>query len=52
MCNHHLGFEESGNSVGDDALTPGEVDPVRRGEAEIKAGRAKSWRTAKNELGR
>jgi hypothetical protein len=25
---------------------------VRRGEAEIKAGRSKPWRTVKDELGR
>jgi hypothetical protein len=50
MCKPHPGFEESRNPVGDDALTPAEVDQVRRGEVEIKAGRAKSWRTVKNEL--
>ena len=38
--------------IGDDALTAGEAVVVRRGEAEIKAGRSKAWRTVRNELGR
>jgi AbrB family looped-hinge helix DNA binding protein len=38
--------------IGDDALTVSEAATVRRGEAEIKAGRSQSWRTVKDELGR
>ena len=38
--------------IGDDALSASEAVKVRRGEAEIKAGRSKSWRTVKDELGR
>jgi AbrB family looped-hinge helix DNA binding protein len=38
--------------IGDDALTEIEAAKVRLGEAEIKAGSSKSWRTVKNELGR
>jgi len=37
--------------LGDDTLTASEAAMVRRGEAEIKAGRSKAWRTAKDELG-
>jgi AbrB family looped-hinge helix DNA binding protein len=37
--------------IGDEALTASEALKVRRGEAEIKAGRSKTWRTVKNELG-
>lgn len=35
----------------DDTLTPREAAKVRRGEAELKAGQSKSWRTVKHELG-
>jgi AbrB family looped-hinge helix DNA binding protein len=38
--------------IGDYALTASESIKVKRGEAEIKAGRSKSWRTVKNELDR
>ena len=38
--------------IGDDSLSAGEADKVHRGEAEIAAGRSKSWRTVKDELGR
>jgi AbrB family looped-hinge helix DNA binding protein len=38
--------------IGDYALTASEAIKVKRGEAEIKAGRSKSWRTVKSELGR
>ena len=38
--------------IGDDSLTTGEALKIRRGEAEIKAGCSKSWRTVKDELGR
>ncbi len=38
--------------VGDATLTASEAVQVRRGEAEIKAGRSQSWRTVKDELGR
>lgn len=38
--------------IGDEALTASEAGKVRRGEAELKAGRSKSWRTVKDELGR
>ncbi|MGA3346156.1 MAG: AbrB/MazE/SpoVT family DNA-binding domain-containing protein [Terracidiphilus sp.] len=36
--------------IGDDTLLAGEAAKVRRGEAEIKAGRTQSWRSVKNEL--
>jgi hypothetical protein len=35
--------------IGDDALTANESVMVRRGEAEIKAGRSKAWRKVKDE---
>ena len=38
--------------IGEDALSASEAVKVRRGEAEIKAGRSQSWRTVKDELGR
>jgi len=38
--------------LGDDSLSAGEAVKVRRGQAEMKAGRSKSWRTVKDELGR
>jgi len=38
--------------IGDDALSASEAVKVRRGEAEIKTGRAKPWRTVRDELGR
>ena len=38
--------------IGDDELTPDDAAKVRRGEAEIEAGRSKSWRTVRDELGR
>jgi AbrB family looped-hinge helix DNA binding protein len=38
--------------IGDDTLTTSEAVNVRRGEAEIKAGRSKPWRTVRDELGR
>ena len=38
--------------IEDEVLMAGEAVAVRRGEAEIKAGRTKSWRTVKDELGR
>jgi AbrB family looped-hinge helix DNA binding protein len=37
--------------IGDDTLTASEAAVVRRGEAEIKAGRSKTWRTVRDELG-
>jgi AbrB family looped-hinge helix DNA binding protein len=37
--------------IGDERLTASEAIKVRRGEAEIKAGRSQAWRTAKDELG-
>ena len=37
--------------IGDDTLLASEAAKVRRGEAEIKAGRSQSWRTVKDELG-
>ena len=37
--------------IGDDALSAGEAVKVRRGEAEIKAGRSKAWQTVRDELG-
>jgi len=36
--------------IGDDALSASEAVKIRRGEAEIKAGRSRSWRTVKDEL--
>ena len=38
--------------IEDDVLTPAEAAKVRRGEAELKAGRSKPWRTVKHELAR
>jgi AbrB family looped-hinge helix DNA binding protein len=38
--------------VGEVTLSASEAVQVRRGEAEIKAGRSRSWRTVKDELGR
>ncbi len=38
--------------IGEESLSADEVAAVRRGEAEIKTGRSKTWQTAKNELGR
>jgi AbrB family looped-hinge helix DNA binding protein len=38
--------------IGDDSLSASEAVKVRRGQAEMKAGRSKSWRTVKDELGR
>jgi AbrB family looped-hinge helix DNA binding protein len=38
--------------IGDEVLSASEAIRVRRGEAEIKAGRSKEWRTVKDELGR
>lgn len=38
--------------IGDDVFSASEADLIRRGEAEIKAGLSKSWRTVKDELGR
>ena len=35
-----------------DTLTKSEAVKVRRGEAQLKAGRSKPWRTIKNDLGR
>lgn len=35
-----------------DALTKGEAAKVRQGEAQLKAGRSKPWRTIKHDLGR
>ena len=37
--------------IGDEVLSASESVKVRRGEAEIKAGRSKAWRTVKDELG-
>ena len=37
--------------IGDEALSASEAVKVRRGEAEIKAGRSKAWRTVRDELG-
>jgi AbrB family looped-hinge helix DNA binding protein len=34
----------------DEVLTKAEAAKVRRGEAQIKAGRSKAWRAVKNEL--
>jgi AbrB family looped-hinge helix DNA binding protein len=34
-----------------DVLTKGEAAKVRRGEAQLRAGRSKPWRTVKHELG-
>jgi AbrB family looped-hinge helix DNA binding protein len=38
--------------IGDDVLTSREAATLLRGEAEIKAGRSKPWRTVKHDLGR
>ena len=38
--------------IGEASLSASEAVQVRRGEAEIKAGRSQSWRTVKDELGR
>lgn len=38
--------------IGDETLSASEEAKVRNGEAEIKAGRSRSWRTVKSELGR
>lgn len=38
--------------ISDDRLTSGEAAKVRRGEAEIEAGKSRSWRTVRNELDR
>lgn len=38
--------------IADDPLTSGEAAKVRRGEAEIEAGKSRSWRTVRNELDR
>jgi AbrB family looped-hinge helix DNA binding protein len=38
--------------IGGEVLTAGEAAIVRSGEAEIKAGRSKPWRSVKDELGR
>ena len=35
-----------------DVLTKSEAAKVRRGEAQLKAGRSRPWRTVKHELGR
>jgi AbrB family looped-hinge helix DNA binding protein len=35
----------------DDVLTSSEAAKVRQGEAQLKAGRSKPWRTVKDELG-
>jgi AbrB family looped-hinge helix DNA binding protein len=35
-----------------DVLTKSEAAKVRRGEAQLKAGRSRPWRTAKHEVGR
>lgn len=35
-----------------DVLTKSEAAKVRQGEAQLKAGRSKPWRTVKRELGR
>ena len=36
----------------DDTLTPAEAEVVRRGEAQLKRGRSKSWRAIKHALAR
>jgi len=38
--------------IGEVVLSASEAVKVRRGEAEIKAGRSQAWRTVKDELGR
>jgi len=38
--------------IGDESLTTTESAKVRRGEAEIKAGRSTAWRAVKSDLGR
>ena len=35
-----------------EVLTKGEAAKVRQGEAQLKAGRSKPWRTIKHDLGR
>ena len=35
----------------DDILTSGQAAKVRQGEAQLKAGKSKPWRTVKHELG-
>jgi AbrB family looped-hinge helix DNA binding protein len=35
-----------------DVLTKGEAAKVRRGEAQLKAGRSRPWRALKHDLGR
>jgi bifunctional DNA-binding transcriptional regulator/antitoxin component of YhaV-PrlF toxin-antitoxin module len=36
----------------DDTLTPAEAKVVRRGEAQLKLGKSKPWRSVKHELAR
>ena len=36
----------------DDVLTKSEAAKMRQGEAQLKAGRSKPWRTIKHDLGR
>jgi AbrB family looped-hinge helix DNA binding protein len=38
--------------IREDSLTSNDAEKVRHGEAEIKAGRSRSWRTVRNDLGR
>jgi AbrB family looped-hinge helix DNA binding protein len=38
--------------LGEEVLSAREAVKVRRGDAEMKDGRSKSWRTVKDELGR
>lgn len=38
--------------ISDDRLMSEEAAKVRRGEAEIEAGKSRSWRTVRNELDR
>ena len=38
--------------IDNDTLSASEAVTVRRGQAEIRAGRTQSWRTVKDELGR
>jgi hypothetical protein len=37
--------------IGEERLSASEAALIRRGEAEIKAGRSQSWRAVKDELG-
>ena len=37
--------------IGEERLSASEAALIRRGEAEIKAGRTQSWRAVKDELG-